>query len=134
MDQFRELMFEEFHPSRTARGEQRQRNILVATQIFGQAVDELGAFLHDGQVGGPIGIKHIVETEGLEGGGQLARSNCAGFHAELFTDSHTHGGSHLDNRFLGGIHDGADNIAGVVNLSEGAHRTNCHALTAEGTR
>ena len=131
---FRELVLEEVHPCRAAGGEDRKRNALVTTQIFGQTADKLGTLFHDGQVGGPVSVEHIVEAEGLESGGQLACSDSAGFHAEFFADGHTHSGSHLDDGLLGRIHDGAENSAGVVNLGKSAHRTYGDTLAAEGTR
>ena len=131
--QFRELVLEEIHPCRAAGGQDRQLDILVATEESLEAAEKLGTLFHDGQVSTPVGVEHIVEAEGLEGGGELAGHDGTGLHAEFLTESHTHGGSHLDNRLLAGIHDGADDLGGVVDFGKSTHRTNGDALAAERT-
>ena len=80
----------------------------------------------------PVGIENVVETECLEGGGQFASDDAAGFHAELFTEGHTHSGSHLDDGLLGRVGDSADDLGSVIHFRKSAHGANGYTLTAEG--
>ncbi len=58
----RELSLQEPHPAGTAAGEHGP----VIFVPVGKALDELTALLHDGQVGGEVGVEHIVEAHGLQ--------------------------------------------------------------------
>jgi hypothetical protein len=60
--------------------------------LFLHALDELGAFLHDGHVGGELVVPHVVETQGLEGRVHLAADVGAGGVAEALAQAVAHGG------------------------------------------
>ena len=55
---FRELRLQKAHPARAARGKHR----LVVQIACLQALEQLGAFLHDGQIGGKRGVEHIIRA------------------------------------------------------------------------
>ena len=127
--QIGEVLLVEGDPSGAAGGEHRQFD-LFACEGFLQAAEELGAFFHDGEVGAPVSVVHLVETKTTEGGSHFSGDNFAGFHAELFTQSHADCGSGLDNDFLGRIGNGLEDIADVVDEGEGSNGAHLNALAA----
>ena len=125
---FRVLGFHEAHPAGAAGGEHGP-SVLIPV---GEAPDELAALLHDRQVGGEIGVEHIVEAQRPEGGGHLPHRGLLPAEAQLLRPGGAHGGRHL--------HDGGDlrvlqsrrDLGGVVPDGEGAGGTVGDALAAEG--
>ena len=55
---FWELRLQKAHPARAARGKHR----LVVQIARLQALEQLGALLHDGQIGGKRGVEHIIRA------------------------------------------------------------------------
>lgn len=130
VEQVGEVLLVEGDPSGAAAGEERQLDVLVASEELLHAAEELGAFLHDGQVGAPVGVEDIVEAEAAEGSGHLAGDDGAGFHAELFAEGDADGGSGLDDDLLGRVGEGATDIIDVVDKGEGTHGAHLDALAA----
>ena len=127
-------MLEEVDPTRAARSEDRQTHTLVASHVLADTAEQLGAFFHDGQVSGKVGVEHIVEAEATQGSGHLAGDDAAGRHTELFTESHTRSGSRVDDDGLLGVVDGSHHVAGVVHLRQGTDGAHLDALTAHDAR
>ena len=94
------------------------------------ALDELGAFLHDGHVGGVVHIEHLVEAQTAAGRDELAFHVGAHGDAEALTDLNTDGGCGGDDHVLGGIGEGLPDLVGVVPLGEGAGGAHLDALAA----
>ncbi len=61
-------VLEELDPARRAAGELRQGDALVLLhQGLVEPEDELGALLDDGEVGGEVGVEHLVEAGAAQG-------------------------------------------------------------------
>ena len=118
-------MFEELDPAGAAAGEDRE--ILVLLDAF----DELGAFFHDGEVGGEVGVEDLVRAEHLQGGDHLAGADGAGLHAEGFADGDADGRGGLEDDGLGLVVEGAPDVVLVVDLGESADGAGLDALAAE---
>ncbi len=93
-------------------------------------MDELGAFLHDGDVSGVVHVEYAVEAEALEGGDHLALDVGADRHAELFAELYADGGSGTDDDVLGGISKRVPDLLGVVALLKSTCGANGDALAA----
>ena len=126
-------MFEEIDPGRAARCQYRQFHILVSLQITSQTVQQLRTFLHDGQVGGKVSVKDLIETQTAQGRNHLASNQGSRLHAELLSKGGAYRGSGLHDDFLGRVHQGLDNLACIVHLGQGSRGADGDALSAEGT-
>ena len=78
-------LLHEVGPRRAAGGDERQRAALVH-----EALDELAGLLHDGDVGGEVGVEHGLEAEAAQGGVELAGEVGAGRQAEGLAEGHAH--------------------------------------------
>ena len=94
-------------------------------------LEQLAALLHDGEIGGKVGVEHLVKAKHPQGSDHLACDDGAGLHAELVPQAHPDGGGHLDNDVLGGVLDGGGNLVGVVGLHDGPHGAHQGALAAQ---
>ena len=127
--QLREVLLHEAHPAGTAGGHERQLYALVAPDGSVQASEQLGTLLHDGEVGGEVGVEHVIETEPAQRGNHLARHAPAG-EAEILSEPDAHGGSGLYHYRLGGVGDGTEHVGDVGVLRECARGAYRHALSA----
>ncbi len=132
LEQVGEVLLVEGDPGGAAGGEHGQFD-LFAGEGFLEAAEELGAFLHDGEVGAPVGVEDAVEAEAAETGGHLAGNNLARLHAELFAEGDADGGSGLDDDGLGGVGDGVEDVLDIVDEGEGADGADLDALAAVDT-
>lgn len=98
---------------------------------MGEALDELTALLHDGQVGREVGVEHIVEAQALQGGHHTACSPLPGAHAEFLCPSHPDRRGHLDHGGDLRVRQGPQNLVGVIPGCQGAGGTVGDALAAE---
>ena len=100
--------------------------------MMGEALQKLAALLHDGQVGGKVGVKHVVEADLLQrrhhplGGGEL------GVKVIVLRPRGADGRGHLHHGDLVGVGQRIPDLAGVVMLLQSAHGTVGDALAAEG--
>ena len=122
--------FDVLDPAGGAGGHHGQDHFL-AGEGLGDALQELGAFFHDGQVGGPVGVEHGVEAQTAQGRGQTAGLRGAGGNAEAFADAHADGGSGLHDHVLVGVVDGGPDAFLMVGLFQSANGADHGALTAE---
>ena len=111
-------------PARRAAGNHGQHASVV------EAVDELGAFLHDGQIRTEIGIKYLGKSQTAQGGRHLARDAGAHGQAEFFTQGGAHSGRGLNHHMLGGIGQGLPHILRVVGFGQRAYGAGGDALAA----
>ncbi|MNH28976.1 hypothetical protein D3C79_891810 [compost metagenome] len=72
-------MLHKLHPARTARGHQRQ--ILSAAEPG----EQLGTFLHYGQIRPEVSIEHFIEPQSAQRAYHLASGARADRHAEFFS-------------------------------------------------
>ena len=128
-EQVGEVLLVEGDPCGAAAGEHRQFHGL-ASEGFLEAAEELGAFLHDGEVGAPVGVVNLVEAKTTESGGHLAGNDFTGFHAEFFTEGNADGGSSLDDDFLGRVGDGLHDFGDIVDEGECSDGAYLDALAA----
>ena len=95
-----------------------------------QAAEELGALLHDGEVGGGVHVEHLVKAQPAQGGDHLALHIGADGHAEALAQGDPDGGGGAHHHVLGGVGQGGQHLAGVVLLAEGAGGAGHDALAA----
>ena len=98
----------------------------------GKTVDELTALLHDGQVGGEIGVEHIVEAHGLQSRDHTLRRGKLGVEVIVLRPGAAHGGRHLHHGDALRIGQRVEHLAGVIVLLQAAHGAVGDALAAEG--
>ena len=97
-----------------------------------ETLHELAAFLHDREVGGEVGIEHVVEADEAQRRGQTRDGGLPGLHAELFAPGGADGRRDLDEHDLFGIVDGVEHFLGVVAFVQRAHGAVGDALAAQG--
>ena len=125
---FRELALHEPHPAGAAGGEHGPL-VLVAV---GEPLQKLRALLHDGQVGGKVGVENVVEADLLQrcyhplGGGEL------GVKVIVLRPGGPDGGRDLHHGDSVGIRQRVPHLAGVIVLLQSAHGTVGDALAAKG--
>ncbi len=110
--QLREVFLHEAHPARAAGGHERQLHVGIALEGGVQAAQQLRTLLHDGEVGGEVGVEYVVETQPSQRRHHLARHAPARI-AEVLSETHAHGGGGLHHHRLGGVGDGAEHIGDV---------------------
>ena len=115
------------HPAGAAGGEHGPLVVLTV----GEALHELAALLHNGQVGAEVGVEYIVKAQPLEGGDHLSGGGRAGGQAELLSPGHPHRRGYLDYRGDLRIRQGVQHILCVVPLTKGTCGTVGDALSAE---
>ena len=84
-------------PARAAGGDHGQHAALL------DPLDELRAFLHNGQVSAEVHVEYPVRAQPAQGGGQLAGGAGADGHAKFFANGHPHGRRRLKYHKLGRI-------------------------------
>ena len=121
------LSFEELHPAGAA-GSKHGPAVLAPV---GEPLHELAAFLHDGQVGGEIGIEYIVEADTLQGCHHAASGPQPRVQAELLRPGHPNRRSHLDHRSDLGVCQGPQHLVGVIPDRQSASGAVGNTLTTE---
>ena len=127
--QFGEMLLHERHPARTAGGHQWDFDRPVAREILVQALEQLGALLHDRKVSGEVGVENVVEAQPTQHCGHLARDAPA-FQSEILAEGYAHGGGGLHHDRLAGIGERLHHLPDVAVLRKGAGRTDGYALAA----
>ena len=125
------VLLVEVDPCGAARGHDGDLDALVAAQELGEAVEELVALLHNGDVCTPVGIEYIVEADCLEGGRQFAGDDAAGGETELLSEGYADCRGNLYHGNLVGVVEVVDETAGMVGLGEGTNGAYRNALAAE---
>ena len=70
------VVLTELDPTGRARGDHRQSAAVL------DSLNELGAFLHDGQVSAEVGIEYLIEAQHMQSGSHLAGDVGADRHTE----------------------------------------------------
>ena len=94
IQKIRELMLEEFHPCRTAAGQNRK------IFVFRDSINHFMGFFHDGQIRCEVGVKHIIKSKILQGGDHLPGHHRSWLKSEEFTQGYSHRWCHLDHNGL----------------------------------
>ena len=93
---------------------------------------EFRPLLHDGQVGGEVGVKHIVKAQPAQDGGHALYGGLLPGHVEVLPPGGAHRGGHLDHGDLVRVGQGVKGPLGVVPLPQAAHGAVGDALAAQG--
>ena len=131
VDKLRIAGLHKAHPTRAAARKHGQAAaVTLALGGGAQALEQLGALLHNGEVGREIGIEHVLKAHATQrtrqalDGGRLARN------AELLAPSAAHGRRNLHQHDLVGIGESIEHGLGIVALAQCARRTMRNALAA----
>ena len=127
VEQIGVVVLDEVDPAGAAAGQDGQ--VLAALD----ALNDLGALFHDGEVSGEVGIKDLVKAQSAESGNHLAGDRSTGLKAEFLTHSHADGGSSLHDNSLGGVVDGGPDFFHIADTGDGTHGADVDTLSAEGT-
>ena len=87
------LALEEAHPAGAATGEHGVLGHVAPLE----AAEELAALLHDGEVGGEVGVEDVAEAQPAQGGGHTAHGSLLPGQSEGLAPGGAHRGSHLDH-------------------------------------
>ncbi len=124
-------MLQVLDPARRAARELRQRHALVLPhERLVETLDELGAFLDDGEVSREVGVEHVVEADAPQRGVHLEGDRRAGLQAEQLAHGRAGRGRRLDDDVLGGVVQSLPDVVGLVLGVQGADRAAVHALAA----
>ena len=118
------IVLTELDPAGRAAGDERQG------ASFLQSVQQLGALLHDGHIGGGIHIKYLVEAQPAQGGHQLALHIGAYRHPEALAQLGAHAGRRSHDDRLGRVVQRGPHLVGVVPLPQGSGGAYGGALAA----
>ena len=117
------------HPSGAAGGEHGQ----LVFFGMGQALHKFAALFHDGQVGGKIGVEHVVKADGLEHRHHTADGGLLQTQAEALAPGGADSRRDLHHADLFRIVERRKNLVGIVTGAQRAHGTVGDALAAIGT-
>ena len=95
-----------------------------------QALEQLGALLHNGEIGREVGVEHVLKAHAAQRTGQALDGGLIARNAKLLAPGATHGRRNLHQHDLVGIGDGVEHGLGIVTLAQGARRAMRDALTA----
>jgi len=95
----REGMLDVLDPARRAGGNHGQHRPAAGERGF-QAAKQFRALLQNGQVGGEVGVEHVVKAQFVQGGGHLARDARTHGIAERLAQRRAHGGCGLHRHAL----------------------------------
>ena len=122
------------HKAYPARAAAREHGPAAAVALalggLTQALEQLGALLHNGEVGREIGVEHVLKANAAQGASQALNGGLLARNAELLAPGATHGRRNLHQYDLVGIGDGVEHGLGIVTLAQGARRAMRDALTA----
>ena len=124
----RRILLHPVGPRRAAARDERE------LAVVREALDELRAFLHDRDVGGEVGVEHLLESETAEGRVDLTRGELARLHAERLAKRDADRRGDLDDAGLLGIAERAPDLGGLVVLVDRADRAVRGALSALDAR
>ncbi len=100
---------------------------------MGEALDELGAFLHDGEIRREVRVEYGLEAETPKRGVDLARGELSRLHTESFAQGDAHGGRNLYGGETLLVAQGVpcqSRLVAFVNRAHGAVRRALPALNA----
>ena len=119
------------HPARAAAREHGPAaTVALALGGLAQALEQLGALLHNGEIGREIGVEHVLKAHAAQCAGQAFDGGFLARNAELLAPSASHGRRDLHQDDLVGIGDGIEHGLGVVALAQRARRAMRDALAA----
>ena len=124
--ELRVVLLHEAHPAGTAAREHGAR------RVGAEEFHELAALLHNGEVGGEIGVEDLVEAHGVQGRGQASRRRLLAGKPQALAPGRAHGRRHLHHGFHRRIQDGLHDEAHVVTGRKRPGGAMGDALAAQG--
>ena len=98
--------------------------------MLGDAMQQLGALFHNGEVGREIGIEDIARTHGVQEGAEALDRCLLTGKTQLLSPGGAHGRSDLEHDDFVRICHGVKDALGVIALTKSAHGTMGDALAA----
>ena len=95
-----------------------------------QALEQLGALLHNGEVGREVGVEHVLKAYAAQCAGQALDGGLLARNAELLAPGTTHGRRNLHQHDLVGIGERIEHGLGVVALAQRTRGAMRNALAA----
>ena len=99
---------------------------------MGKPLHEFAALLHNGEVGGEVGVEDVVKADLPQGADHVAGGGFVGRELEGLRPGHPHRRRHLDHRGDLRVRQGVQHPVGVVPGRQGAGGAVGDALAAEG--
>ena len=130
VDKLRIARLHKAHPARAAARKHGPAAAVALALGGAQALEQLGALLHDGEVGREISIEHVLKANAAQRAGQALNGCLLARNAEFLAPGATHGRRNLHQHDLVGIGDGVKHGLGVVALAQRARRAMRDALAA----
>ena len=131
VDKLRIARLHKAHPARAAARKHGPAAAIALTLSGGaQALEQLGALLHNGEVGREIGIEHVLKAHTAQRAGQALDGSLLARNTELLAPGATHGRRNLHQHDLVGISESIEHGLGVVALAQCARRAMRNALAA----
>ena len=96
----------------------------------GDPLDQLAGLLHDGQVGGKVGIQHIVGAQGPQQGHHFPLDKGTLGHSEFLAQRRADGGRGADDDHLVRVLHGGADCRIFVDLGDAGGRADIGALAA----
>ena len=96
-----------------------------------QLLEELRRLLHDGEVGGPVGVKYIVEAGDLQRSGETLHGRLLRGETEALAPGRTNRRCDLCDHDLIRILERVEDVVGVIPLTQCRGRAVGDTLTAE---
>ena len=131
VDKLRIARLHKAHPARAAaRKHGPAATVTLALGDGAQALEQLGALLHNGEVGREIGVEHVLKANAAQRASQALDGSLLARNAELLAPGATHGRRNLHQHDFVGIGESIEHGLGIVALAQCARRTMCNALAA----
>ena len=128
------LRITRLHKANPARAAAREHGPAAAVALalggLTQALEQLGALLHNGEVGREIGVEHVLKAHAAQRASQALDGSLLARNAEFLTPGATHGRRDLHQHDLVGISERVKHGLGIVALAQCARRAMRNALAA----
>ena len=122
------------HKAYPARAAAREHGPAAAVALalggLAQALEQLGALFHNGEVGREIGIEHVLKANAAQRASQALNGSLLARYAELLAPGAAHGRRNLHQHDLVGIGESIEHGLGIVALAQCARRAMRYALAA----
>ena len=131
VDKLRIAGLHKAHPTRAAARKHGPAAAITLTLSGGtQALEQLGALLHNGEVSRKIGIEHVLKANAAQRASQALNGGLLARNAEFLAPGAAHGRRNLHQHDLVGISERVKHGLGIVALAQCARRTMRDALAA----
>ena len=131
VDKLRIARLHKAHPARAAaRIHGPAAAVTLALGGGAQALEQLGALLHNGEIGREIGVEHVLKANAAQRASQALNGGLLARYAEFLAPGAAHGRRDLHQHDLVGICERVKHGLGIVALAQCARRAMRNALAA----